>query len=141
MSPQRLPSRRVGRDRRGPIPDRMKKLVPLLALVFAIGFAAKSLRPAKHESPFDIAGFSQLPVLVNGRLKPLDTVARSSLLQLQGRQRVSSPTISAPLVSAPIEWLIEVMFRAEKADTFPTFAIDNPDLLERSDPARDPRCG
>ena len=107
----------------------MKKIVPLLALVFAIGFAAKSLRPAKYESAFDIAGFSKLPVLVNGRLKPLDTVARSSLLQLQGRQRVSTPNISEPLVGSPTEWLLEVMFRPEKADTFPTFAIDNPDLL------------
>jgi ABC-type transport system involved in cytochrome c biogenesis permease subunit len=107
----------------------MKKLVPLLALLFAIGFAAKTLRPVKNESAFDIAGFSKLPVLVNGRLKPLDTVARSSLLQLQGRQRVSSPNISGALVASPTEWLLEVMFHPEKADTFPTFAIDNPDLL------------
>jgi ABC-type transport system involved in cytochrome c biogenesis permease subunit len=107
----------------------MKKLLPLLALVIAVGFAAKSLRPAKNESAFDIVGFSKLPVLVNGRLKPLDTVARSSLLQLQARQRVSSPTVSEPLVASPTEWLIEVMFRPEKADTFPTFAIDHPDLL------------
>jgi ABC-type transport system involved in cytochrome c biogenesis permease subunit len=107
----------------------MKKLVPLLALLCAIGFAAKSLRPPKNETAFDIVGFSKLPVLVNGRVKPLDTVARSSLLQLQARQRVSSPTLSQPLVSSPTEWLLEVMFRPEKADTFPTFAIDNPDLL------------
>ena len=107
----------------------MKKLLPLLALVIAVGFAAKSLRPAKNESAFDIVGFSKLPVLVNGRLKPLDTVARSSLLQLQARQRVSSPTVSEPLVASPTEWLIEVMFRPENADTFPTFAIDHPDLL------------
>src|SRR5687768_467617 len=107
----------------------MKKLLPLLALVFAVGFAAKSLRPPKNETAFDVVGFSKLPVLVNGRLKPLDTVARSSLLQLQARQRVSSPNVSEPLVASPIEWLLEVMFRPEKADTFPTFTIDNPDLL------------
>src|SRR5687768_18392483 len=107
----------------------MKKLVPLLALLAAIGFAAGKLRPVKNETSFDIAGFSKLPVLVNGRLKPLDTVARSSLLQLQARQRVSSPTVSEPLVASPTEWLIEGMFRPEKADPFPTLAIDHPDLL------------
>ena len=107
----------------------MKKLVPILALVIAVGFAVKTLRPPKNETSFDVVGFSKLPVLVNGRLKPLDTVARSSLLQLQARQRVSSPNISEPLVASPIEWLLEVMFRSEKADTFPTFTIDNPDLL------------
>ena len=79
----------------------MKKLVPLLALVFAVVFAAKSLRPPKNETAFDVVGFSKLPVLVNGRLKPLDTVARSSLLQLQARQRVSSPTISEPFGPRP----------------------------------------
>src|SRR5215203_5566151 len=107
----------------------MKKLVPLLALIFAVVFAAKSLRSPKNETAFDVVGFSKLPVLVNGRLKPLDTVARSSLLQLQSRQRVSSPTVSEPLVASPTEWLLEVMFRPEKADAFPTFTIDNPDLL------------
>ena len=107
----------------------MKKLIPILALVLAIGLVGKSLRPPKNATTFDIVGFSKLPVLVNGRLKPLDTVARSSLLQLQARQRVSSPTISEPLVGSPTEWLLEVMFRPEKADTFPTFTIDNPDLL------------
>jgi ABC-type transport system involved in cytochrome c biogenesis permease subunit len=106
----------------------MKKLLPILALVAALGFVARSLIPAKNPTGFNITGFGELPVLVNGRIKPLDTVARTSLLQLQERQRVSSP-LTGELVSSPTEWLLEVVFRPEKADTFPTFAIDNPDLL------------
>jgi ABC-type transport system involved in cytochrome c biogenesis permease subunit len=107
----------------------MKKLLPLFALLFAVVFVGKTLLPPRNSGAFDLVGFGRLPVLVNGRIKPLDTVARSSLLQLQGRQRVSSPTISEPLVSSPTEWLAEVVFRPEKADTLPTFAIDNPELL------------
>ncbi|MBI4622304.1 MAG: cytochrome c biogenesis protein CcsA [Verrucomicrobia bacterium] len=107
----------------------MKKLLPLLALLGAIGFVIKALLPPRNPGAFDVAGFGRLPVLANGRIKPLDTVARSSLLQLQGRQRVSTPDVSEPLVASPTEWLLEVCFRPEKADTFPTFAIDNPDLL------------
>jgi len=106
----------------------MKKLIPLLALLAALAFVARSLMPAKNPGAFDIKGFGELPVLVNGRIKPMDTVARSSLLQLQGRQRVSSP-LTGEFVSSPSEWLLEVVFRPEKADTFPTFALDNPDLL------------
>ena len=107
----------------------MKKILPLAALVLAILMVASSLRPPKNTTEFDIVGFSQLPVVTNGRTKPLDTVARTSLLVLQGRQRVSSPNVRDPLVGSPAEWLLDVCFRPEKADTYPTFAIDNGELL------------
>jgi ABC-type transport system involved in cytochrome c biogenesis permease subunit len=51
------------------------------------------------------------------------------LLIIQGRERVSSPEISQPFVSSPVEWLLDVCFRPEKADTYPTFAIDNSEVL------------
>ncbi len=107
----------------------MKKLIPLLVLAATVLYVARTLMPVKEASAFKVAAFGELPVLVNGRVKPLDTVARSSLLQLQGRQRVSTPLVSEPFVATPSEWLLEVVFRPEKADTFPTFQIDNPDLL------------
>jgi len=111
----------------------MKRLLPLLALLLAVGYVASSLRPAPAvTTDFDLAGFGRLPVLVNGRIKPLDTVARTSLLVLQGRQRVSDPTNPEPFVASPTEWLLQVMFEPAKADTYPTFRIssaDAPDLL------------
>jgi ABC-type transport system involved in cytochrome c biogenesis permease subunit len=107
----------------------MKKLLPLLALLLGLAFVGRTLLPPKNATAFDVTGFGRLPILANGRIKPLDTIARSSLLQLQGRQRVSTPEVSEPLVASPTEWLLEVAFRPEKADTFPTFAIDNPELL------------
>lgn len=107
----------------------MKKYLPILALVAAVLFVAKTLLPPRNPGAFDLASFGRLPILANGRIKPLDTVARSSLLQLQGRQRVSTPDVSDPLVSSPVEWLLDVAFRPEKADTYPTFAVDNPELL------------
>jgi hypothetical protein len=48
---------------------------------------------------------------------------------LQGRQRVSSPLERQPYVSSPTEWLLDVLFRPERADTYPVFAIDNTDAL------------
>ena len=107
----------------------MKKLLPLAVLLAAVVFVGRSLMPPKNPGALDLNGFGRLPVLANGRIKPLDTVARSSLLQLQGRQRVSSPDISEPLVASPIAWLLDLIFDAQKADRYPTFAIDNPDLL------------
>ncbi len=107
----------------------MKKFLPLLVLIVAVLYVGKSLVPPKNQGPYDLVGFGQLPLLANGRIKPIDTEARSSLLRLQGRQRVSSPLLSGDLVGSPTEWMLDVIFRPEKADTYPTFAIDNPDVL------------
>jgi ABC-type transport system involved in cytochrome c biogenesis permease subunit len=64
--------------------------------------------------------------LLNGRLKPLDTVARSSLLLFQGRQSVTTP---AGLKISPTEWLLDVFFNSESADGYQTFELVHPDLL------------
>src|SRR6185369_12262374 len=85
----------------------------------------RTLLPPKNPAAFDLVGFGRLPVLANGRIKPLDTIARSSLLQLQARQEIYAPNVKNPLVSSPTEWLLDVCFRPEKADTYPVFVIDH----------------
>jgi ABC-type transport system involved in cytochrome c biogenesis permease subunit len=105
----------------------MKKYLPLLALLFGLGMVGAALVPPQNSGAFDLVGFSRLPVLVNGRIKPLDTVARTSLLVLQGRQRVSSPESEGELT--PIEWLPDVLFKGEVADKYRTIAIDNLEVL------------
>lgn len=107
----------------------MKRFLPLVALIGAVAFVAMKLLPPHNSSDYDLVGFGRLPVLANGRIKPLDTVARSSLLQLQGRQRVSTPEREAPFVANPTEWLLDVFYRPEVADTYPTFTVDHPELL------------
>ncbi len=107
----------------------MKRFLPLIVLLLGAGYLASTLRPGKTPGDFDLAGFGRVPVLVNGRIKPLDTVARTSLLTLQGRQRVSTPEISQPFVSTPIEWLADVFFHPAEADTYTTIKIDSPEVL------------
>lgn len=110
----------------------MKRWIPILVLVLAALWLASALRPQKNTSDIDLVSFGRVPVLVNGRIKPLDTVARTSLLTLQGRQRVSDPTSPGPLVATPTEWLADVLFNPAKADDYPTFRIsatDSPELL------------
>ena len=67
----------------------MKKHFPLIILLLGAAYLASTLRPQQNKTAFDLLGFGRVPVLVNGRIKPLDTVARTSLLTLQGRQRVT----------------------------------------------------
>jgi ABC-type transport system involved in cytochrome c biogenesis permease subunit len=106
----------------------MKKFLPLLVLLLGAAYLLSTLRPEKNPTEFDLAGFGRVPVLVNGRIKPLDTVARTSLLTLQGRQRVSSPE-TGTLVNSPAEWLATVFFNPAKADEMPTIKIESPEVL------------
>ena len=58
----------------------MKKWMPLtIAALFAAWFLS-GFRPAEPKDGFDLAGFGRLPVLLDGRIQPLDSVARNSLL-------------------------------------------------------------
>jgi len=58
--------------------------------VFALLFVIKPLlsRPSVNEG-FDHLAFGKLPVLLGGRIKPLDSVARNSLLLIAGQQRIA----------------------------------------------------
>jgi cytochrome c-type biogenesis protein CcsB len=104
----------------------MKKLLPLLAFLATLAFLASGLFSPKQTHSYDLDSFGHLPVLLNGRIKPLDTVARTTLLSMQDRQRVR--TADDQDIS-PIEWMLDAAFRPQRADTYRTFKIDNPDLL------------
>src|SRR5580765_4096100 len=84
-----------------------------------------ALRPPDPKSPFDLNGFGRLPVLNGGRTKPLDTVARTSLLLLSGKQTVALDGKSL----SSLEWLTDVLFRPAQAAGYPVFEIDDPDVL------------
>ena len=104
----------------------MKRFLPLIVLLLGTTFVASTLFSRKAASEFDLDGFGRLPVLVNGRIKPLDTVARTTLLTIQGRQRVVTPegkTIT------PTEWLLNVCFTPGDADKIRCFEIVHPDVL------------
>ena len=58
----------------------------LATLVFAIWPLLS--RPTVKEG-FDHFAFGKLPVLLGGRIKPLDSVARNSLLLIAGQQRIA----------------------------------------------------
>jgi len=108
----------------------MKRWLPLFVLIVTAAWLLSALRPQKNTSEFDLVAFGKLPVLVNGRIKPLDTVARTSLLVLQNRQRVSDPTIKTPFVESPTEWLAQVLFNPAKSDEYPTFRLSATDSAE-----------
>jgi len=105
----------------------MKRFLPLACLLLGALYLASTLRDRTPTAPLDLRGFGRVPVLVNGRIKPLDTVARTSLLMIQGRQRLVTPDGRTLL---PVEWLADVMFAPDKADTYQHFLIENHEVLD-----------
>ncbi|MFM8336905.1 MAG: cytochrome c biogenesis protein ResB, partial [Opitutaceae bacterium] len=120
---RRLPDRR---DPAGATPARSPSRVATIILVGTAGLVALTLRAPSEPGPFHLADFGRLPVLVNGRVKPLDTVARTSLLLLQGRQRAVDADGHE---QAPAAWLLDVLHRPDRAERAPVFEITHPDLL------------
>lgn len=97
------------------------RVLPALLLLF-LGFHTwRSWTPGNP-----VSALGEIPVLHEGRLKPLDTVARSTLLLLNARQRVV--TENGRL--SPMEWIKEVLFQSELAHTRAVFLIHHPDVLD-----------
>lgn len=70
-----------------------------------------------------------IPVLHEGRVKPLDTVARNSLLVLHGKQTFNK--------KPAIDWLLDTLLIPEKSLDYPVIRVDHPELLSliTDDPA------
>jgi ABC-type transport system involved in cytochrome c biogenesis permease subunit len=108
----------------------MKRKLSALAVLLAVIAVAFTLRAPRNPAAYDVTGFGVLPTLVNGRVKPLDTVARTSLLMMQGRQRL---TAADGRNVTPEEWLLDMLFTPAVADHYAVFEIVHPDALAMLD--------
>jgi ABC-type transport system involved in cytochrome c biogenesis permease subunit len=110
------------------------KILPWFLLAVFVTEMVVVVMPRK-DGAFNVSEFGRLPVLLNGRVQPLDSVARNTLLQIRG-------TGDVPLEEVPswqfwrhakklrsTEWLLEVFFKPEAADTRPIFLIHHPDII------------
>ena len=58
------------------------KIPWIVFAIFLLWFVVKPVTmPLKVKEGYDYHAFGKLPVLLGGRIKPMDTVARTSLLQ------------------------------------------------------------
>jgi ABC-type transport system involved in cytochrome c biogenesis permease subunit len=105
----------------------MKRFFPWLVLILAAGWVIGDLFPPRtaNDGP-DLGTFGKIPVLVGGRMKPLDTVARNSLLIIHGKQTIA---VSDGRYLTAIEWLADLLFKPAVADTYPLFVIQNSEVL------------
>jgi ABC-type transport system involved in cytochrome c biogenesis permease subunit len=118
----------------------MKKWMPWIAVAVFAGWFLGGMQPPKPKEGFDIAGFGRLPVLLDGRIQPFDSVARNALLMISGRSIAYSavpppPSAMEKLMGATngpplsaLEWLLDTMTRPEVADQMKVFRTQDPDL-------------
>ena len=97
-------------------------LLPALCVVY---LGSNAFRATRSSAGFDFRGFAALPVVSNGRVQPLDSLARNNLLAIHGSQKV--PGENAPGTS--IEWLAELAFKPALADSRKIFPLHHDDLL------------
>jgi cytochrome c-type biogenesis protein CcsB len=114
------------------------KIVYKIAPWFFVGLFALEIffvMKPKKDRELHVREFGRLPVLLNGRIQPFDSVGRNSLLQIRS-------TGDCPLEIVPgwkfwhhpkklkaTEWLLEVMTRPEDADTRSIFLIHHAELI------------
>ncbi len=103
----------------------MKKWIPWISAgIFALWFLSGA-QPPKPAEEFDVAAFGRLPVLLNGRIQPLDSVARNSLLSMSGRSTVR---LAEGRSLSATQWLLETMANPDLANQRRVFRIQHPDL-------------
>jgi ABC-type transport system involved in cytochrome c biogenesis permease subunit len=104
---------------------------PILMLVMALWFFGQLQTP--QDKNFAFNEFGKLPVVFDGRLKPLDSLARNSLLQLREKQTLNLEPWKGwnenPKIISATEWLANVMMNPAIADDWPVFRLDNPELI------------
>jgi ABC-type transport system involved in cytochrome c biogenesis permease subunit len=105
----------------------MKRFLPwIIFAVAAACIAPNWLPPKTAENDFDFGRFGEIPVLVGGRMKPLDTVARNSLLIIHGKQELR---LEGGKRLSAMQWLTDTLFNAPVADQYPVFVVQNADVL------------
>jgi ABC-type transport system involved in cytochrome c biogenesis permease subunit len=108
-----------------------KWLPAFLMFVMALWFFGNLQAP--KDKDFAYTEFGQLPVTANGRIEPLDSLARNALLEIREKQTLNTEPWKAwnenPKIISATEWLANLMMNPAVADDWPVFRLDNPDLI------------
>ncbi|MEO0529556.1 MAG: cytochrome c biogenesis protein CcsA [Planctomycetota bacterium] len=116
--------------------------VPTVVALLVAGYFAGKARPATDE-PGDMAiqRFGALPVAEGGRIKPIDTLARTTLQALSARQEVIQVDAAGEETDRlpAIQWMLDSLSGRTGWKDHRVFRIENLDLIEVLD--LEPRPG
>jgi ABC-type transport system involved in cytochrome c biogenesis permease subunit len=100
----------------------MKRFLPWIICLLCALWAISKMMPARQNPGFNIDGFGQLPVLVGGRVMPMDTLARVSLSAMNHHGTYDSGD-GRKLTGSQSQWLLETFAMPEHADLAKVFEV------------------
>ena len=103
-------------------------IVGLFGMWAAMQFGKASKKITHNEMRLDLLG--QVPVTFEGRVQPLDSHARNTLLQLRHRESVTDGKGDS---KPAIAWLADGMFGVEAFDDYRTFYMTDPNVKNTLD--------
>jgi ABC-type transport system involved in cytochrome c biogenesis permease subunit len=115
----------------------MANWMPGIVIALAVGWVLSGARSAPSGGAFDLDAFGRLPVVDQGRVKPLDTFARTSLMILsnkaslyvgEGGATVEREDKEGKEKAPAIRWLVDVMADPVAARNYHVIRIDHPDI-------------
>ncbi len=100
----------------------------------AAGIVLLILAPALRPKPaivdeMKIGEFAKLPIVDQGRVKPLDTLARHVLKTVSNKQSFLDTTLTEPARQPAIKWLLDVITSSEVGDQHRVVSITDPDVI------------
>lgn len=105
--------------------NRMQRVLAWVVGVIALAYLGSvGWRAARHvPDQYDVV--AKIPVCADGRVKPLDSFARNTLMVLSGKQTFEAEGRRG----SAVEWLMELMSNPEQAATREVVRIDHRDLV------------
>ncbi len=107
----------------------MRTFARALIVLLAAAVAAPALAETPRWPEETVRLFATLPVQEGGRVKPLDTLARFTLLRLNGMRVLKAETPEGRLRLSATEWLLDVFFRPELAETYRCFSVETGEVV------------
>ncbi len=105
------------------------KVFPWLVVGIAMLVLIFALMPASVGSgKMNLQEFGSIPVIDRGRMKPLDTVARTTLMVVSNRQTYKDENDES---QPAIKWLLDAMTRSEASRRCKVFRIENDQVLSQ----------
>lgn len=91
---------------------------------------AAAIPPAHKAVDYDLYQFGQIPVVQDGRVKPLDSAAYSALLEISGRPYVSVGEGDDKRKVSATQWLLDVIAETPESLEYEVFRIENLEVHE-----------
>ena len=111
----------------------MKQRLPwIISIAVLLLYFASNYRKQSPSSEIDYDAFGNTPVHLNGRVQPLDSVARNALLGMRYKRTFKDENGKK---TPAIVWLTELMMRPALAHERPIFRIQDEDCLLYTSPS------